>query len=64
MEIPVLYRRWVVGSPDGVLMRTISMLSGCTIHFPVSSRGQAATSYLLSGSVNAVVSAVKMFHVF
>ncbi|KAI1713383.1 defective in germ line development protein 3 [Ditylenchus destructor] len=62
MEIPVSLRRWIVGSPDGVLMRTISTLSSAVIHFPISSKGQSPTSYFITGSAAAVISAVKMFY--
>uniref|UniRef100_A0A915E208 GLD-3 KH5 domain-containing protein n=1 Tax=Ditylenchus dipsaci TaxID=166011 RepID=A0A915E208_9BILA len=62
LEIPVLQRRWVVGSPDGVLMRTISTMSGATIHFPVSSKGLTPTSYYITGCAESCLEAVRMFY--
>lgn len=64
LEFPIWQRRWVVGSPDGILLRAIAKTSECTIHFPVSSQGQnGAASYFLSGTSHSVISAITKLHV-
>ncbi|KAL3103142.1 hypothetical protein niasHS_002328 [Heterodera schachtii] len=63
LEIPVSQRRMVVGSPEGVLISAISSETKATIHFPSSSSdcsSLAYSTYLLSGSADSVIRAVRM----
>uniref|UniRef100_A0A914GYM4 GLD-3 KH5 domain-containing protein n=1 Tax=Globodera rostochiensis TaxID=31243 RepID=A0A914GYM4_GLORO len=62
LEIPVSQRRMIVGSPEGVLISAISSETKATIHFPSSSSDCSLTysTYLLSGSADSVIRAVRM----
>ena len=64
MEIPASQRNFIVGTPEGDLMRAISTHTGCIIHFPLPSiKSSGSMTYVLTGSAGAVVSAIRAINV-
>jgi len=62
--MPSSQRRMIVGSPDGVLIKTISNNTKATIHFPKSLDKKDSTNYHISGTASAVVNAVRAIQVW
>ncbi|TKR68652.1 hypothetical protein L596_030901 [Steinernema carpocapsae] len=70
MDVPPEMRGYLVGKPDGILMRMLSTMSDTLIHFPSISAMFSAhayempkisTNYYFSGKVANVITAFKIF---